>query len=31
MLTYERSDTADPSPIVLVHAGIADRRMWDPV
>ena len=31
MLTYERSGTADPSPIVLVHAGIADRRMWDSV
>ena len=31
MLTYERSGTADPSPLVLVHAGIADRRMWDPV
>jgi pimeloyl-ACP methyl ester carboxylesterase len=31
MLSYERSGSADPCPIVLVHAGIADRRMWDPV
>ncbi|MEO6510709.1 MAG: alpha/beta hydrolase [Nocardioides sp.] len=31
MLSYERSGSADPSPIVLVHAGICDRRMWDPI
>jgi 3-oxoadipate enol-lactonase len=27
-LAYEIAGTGDP--IVLVHAGIADRRMWDP-
>ena len=27
-LAYEIAGQGDP--IVLVHAGIADRRMWDP-
>ena len=31
MLTYERSGPIGSTPLVLLHAGIADRRMWDPV
>lgn len=31
-LAYELAGTpADGDPIVLVHAGVADRRMWDPI
>jgi 3-oxoadipate enol-lactonase len=34
-IAYDRSGpTGDPTgrlPIVLLHAGIADRRMWDPI
>jgi 3-oxoadipate enol-lactonase len=31
MLTYERSGPTGSTPLLLVHAGIADRRMWDPI
>ena len=31
MLAHERSGPTGRTPILLVHAGIADRRMWDPV
>jgi pimeloyl-ACP methyl ester carboxylesterase len=31
MLAHERSGPVGRLPILLVHAGIADRRMWDPV
>jgi len=29
-IAYERRGPPDRLPIVLIHAGIADRRMWDP-
>ncbi len=29
-IAYERAGPRDDLPVVLVHAGIADRRMWDP-
>ena len=29
-IAYDHAVGADDLPIVLVHAGIADRRMWDP-
>ncbi len=29
-IAFERSGPTDNLPIVLIHAGIADRRMWDP-
>lgn len=31
MLSYERSRPTGQTPIMLVHAGVCDRRMWDPV
>jgi 3-oxoadipate enol-lactonase len=31
MLAHERAGPIGPTPVLLVHAGIADRRMWDPV
>ena len=31
MLTYERSGPTGSTPLLLLHAGIADRRMWDPI
>jgi 3-oxoadipate enol-lactonase len=31
MLAFERSGPTGSTPIVLLHAGICDRRMWDPV
>jgi pimeloyl-ACP methyl ester carboxylesterase len=31
MLSYERSGPSASTSILLVHAGIADRRMWDPI
>lgn len=30
-LSYERGGPRGATPLVLVHAGIADRRMWDPI
>lgn len=29
-LTHDRAGPVGGTPVVLVHAGIADRRMWDP-
>ena len=29
-LAYDRAGPRDDLPVVLLHAGIADRRMWDP-
>jgi 3-oxoadipate enol-lactonase len=29
-IAYERNGPAGRLPVVLIHAGIADRRMWDP-
>jgi 3-oxoadipate enol-lactonase len=31
MLSYERSGPNGSTPLLLLHAGIADRRMWDPI
>ena len=31
MLSYERSGPTVSTPILLLHAGIADRRMWDSI
>jgi 3-oxoadipate enol-lactonase len=31
MLSHERSGPSGPIPLLLIHAGIADRRMWDPI
>jgi pimeloyl-ACP methyl ester carboxylesterase len=30
MLAYDRAGPSGRDPIVLLHAGIADRRMWNP-
>jgi 3-oxoadipate enol-lactonase len=30
-LAYDRHGPSGRLPVVLVHAGIADRRMWDPL
>jgi pimeloyl-ACP methyl ester carboxylesterase len=30
MLAYERSGPRGSTPLLLIHAGIADRRMWEP-
>jgi len=29
-IAYDRAGPTGRTPIVLVHAGVADRRMWDP-
>lgn len=29
-IAYDRAGPRDDVPVVLIHAGIADRRMWDP-
>lgn len=29
-IAYDRSGPPGAPPVVLVHAGVADRRMWDP-
>ena len=31
MLSYQRTGPTTSIPVLLVHAGIADRRMWDPI
>jgi 3-oxoadipate enol-lactonase len=31
MLAYDREGPRGATPVVLLHAGIADRRMWDPL
>lgn len=30
-IAYDRSGPGGDVPVVLIHAGVADRRMWDPV
>ena len=30
-IAFDRSGPADRWPVVLIHAGVADRRMWEPV
>ncbi|HEX3960705.1 MAG TPA: alpha/beta hydrolase [Trebonia sp.] len=30
-IAYERNGPRGELPIVLIHAGVADRRMWDPI
>lgn len=30
MLAYDRSGPRGSVPLVLIHAGVADRRMWEP-
>lgn len=30
-IAYDRAGPQDDLPVVLIHAGIADRRMWDPL
>lgn len=29
-IAYDRSGPGDAPPVLFIHAGIADRRMWDP-
>ena len=29
-IAYDRAGPRDDLPVVLIHAGIADRRMWEP-
>jgi pimeloyl-ACP methyl ester carboxylesterase len=31
VLAHDRSGPTGSTPILLIHAGIADRRMWDPI
>lgn len=30
MLAHDRSGPRGPAPLVLIHAGVADRRLWEP-
>ncbi|MFD5316066.1 alpha/beta fold hydrolase [Streptomyces sp. NPDC127098] len=30
-IAYDRAGPAGGPPVVLIHAGVADRRMWDPL
>lgn len=30
-IAYDRAGTGGDLPVVLLHAGVADRRMWDPL
>ena len=30
-IAYDRAGPRGDLPVVLIHAGVADRRMWDPV
>jgi len=30
-IAYDRAGPAGDEPVVLIHAGVADRRMWDPI
>ena len=30
-IAYERAGPRGGLPVVLIHAGVADRRMWDPI
>ncbi len=29
-IAYDRAGPSGRTPVVLIHAGVADRRMWDP-
>jgi 3-oxoadipate enol-lactonase len=30
-IAYDRAGRRGDPPVVLIHAGVADRRMWDPI
>jgi pimeloyl-ACP methyl ester carboxylesterase len=30
-IAYDRAGPVGEVPVVLIHAGVADRRMWDPI
>lgn len=30
-IAYDRAGSRGDRPVVLLHAGVADRRMWDPI
>ena len=30
-IAYDRAGPHGDLPVVLIHAGVADRRMWDPL
>lgn len=30
-IAYDRAGPRGELPVVLIHAGVADRRMWDPI
>ena len=30
-IAYDRAGPRGGLPVVLIHAGVADRRMWDPI
>jgi pimeloyl-ACP methyl ester carboxylesterase len=30
-IAYDRAGPRGEPPVVLIHAGVADRRMWDPI
>ena len=30
-IAYDRAGPRGKPPVVLIHAGVADRRMWDPI
>ena len=30
-IAYDRAGPCGDLPVVLIHAGVADRRMWDPI
>jgi 3-oxoadipate enol-lactonase len=30
-IAYDRAGPGSGMPVVLIHAGVADRRMWDPI
>jgi 3-oxoadipate enol-lactonase len=30
-IAYDRAGPRGDLPVVLLHAGVADRRMWDPL
>jgi pimeloyl-ACP methyl ester carboxylesterase len=30
-IAYDREGPRGELPLVLIHAGVADRRMWDPI
>jgi pimeloyl-ACP methyl ester carboxylesterase len=30
-IAYDRAGPRGQLPVVLIHAGVADRRMWEPI